>query len=134
MQEICVDAFGEDVNIELGAEHKVKLESRLKFLEQGSLRKLSGTGKAKAKFEKYQGKSEIVTYESAYDNTLPSSSKKRKHSESAGETPKKTLIEEIKTEVKEEEEEGAEAQEVPKKKKKKKKVTEEEEESPAAKR
>ncbi|XP_059617282.1 nucleolar protein 58 [Phlebotomus argentipes] len=114
-----VDAFGEDVKFELGAEHKAKLESRLKFLEQGSLRRLSGTGKAQAKFEKYQGKSEIKTYESAYDSTLPTSSKKRKHSENAEETPKK-LIEEI-----QEEAEGS--QESPKKKKKKKKAAEEEE-------
>lgn len=51
-----VDAFGEDVTMELGAAHKVKLEARLRLLEDGNLRKLSGTGKAKAKFEKYQAK------------------------------------------------------------------------------
>uniref|UniRef100_A0A1L8DHE6 Nucleolar protein 58 n=1 Tax=Nyssomyia neivai TaxID=330878 RepID=A0A1L8DHE6_9DIPT len=125
-----VDAFGEDVKFELGAEHKAKLESRLNFLEQGSLRKLSGTGKAKAKFEKYHGQSEVKTYESAYDNTLPTSSKKRKHSE--GETPKK-LIEEIKEEVKEEDDEAGGSGEGKKKKKKKKKTTEPEAEAPVAK-
>lgn len=51
-----VDAFGEDVTFELGAAHKVKLEARLRLLEEGNLRRVSGTGKAKAKFEKYHSK------------------------------------------------------------------------------
>lgn len=87
-----MDAFGEDVSFDLGAEHKVKLEARLRLLEEGNLRRLSGTGKVKAKFEKYHAQSEVKTYEVAYDNTLPVSSKKRKHSEV--DTPKK-LIEEL---------------------------------------
>nr|CAD7431059.1 unnamed protein product [Timema monikensis] len=49
-----VDALGEDsTSIELGAEHKVKVENRLRLLEEGNLRSISGTGKAKARFEKY---------------------------------------------------------------------------------
>jgi len=55
-----VDAFGEEATFELGAAHKVKLESRLRLLEEGNLRKLSGTGKAKAKFEKYQAKRWVI--------------------------------------------------------------------------
>lgn len=55
-----VDAFGEEATFELGATHKVKLESRLRVLEEGNLRKLSGTGKAKAKFEKYQAKRWVI--------------------------------------------------------------------------
>lgn len=50
-----VDALGEDVNFDMGAEHKAKLEARLRILEEGNLRRISGTGKAKAKFEKYHG-------------------------------------------------------------------------------
>lgn len=80
-----VDAFGEEATFELGAAHKVKLESRLRLLEEGNLRKLSGTGKAKAKFEKYQAKSEVFTYQPEADNTL--NVKKRKHSEAEPETP-----------------------------------------------
>lgn len=57
-----VDALGEDVSFDLGAEHKAKLEARLKILEEGNLRRLSGTGKAKSKFEKYHGKRYIKFY------------------------------------------------------------------------
>lgn len=98
----------------MGTEHKVKLEARLRLLEEGNLRRISGTAKAKSKFEKYHVKTEIKPYPTEADSTLPSTSKKRKHSEI--ETPKK-LIEEIPetadTEPKSE-----------KKKKKKKKETE----------
>ncbi|XP_051162802.1 nucleolar protein 58-like [Leptopilina boulardi] len=99
---IRVDALGEDVNFDFGAEHKAKLEAKLRMLEEGNLRKLSGTGKVKAKFEKYQTKSEILQYPTAADSTLTTT--KRRYSEAE---EKKPLIEEIKTE------------EVPKKKKKK---------------
>lgn len=51
-----VDALGEETNLELGAEHKAKLESRLRFLEEGNLKRISGTAKAKSKFEKYHSK------------------------------------------------------------------------------
>lgn len=50
-----VDALGEDGNVDLGAEHRAKLEARLRILEEGNVRRISGTGKAKAKFEKYHG-------------------------------------------------------------------------------
>lgn len=152
-----VDAFGDEVTFDLGTEHKVKLEQRLRMLEEGNLRKLSGTGKVKSQFEKYHGKSEIKTYQAADDSTIHSETKKRKHSEI--DTPKK-LIEEIKDEeevvvksekkkkkkkdsisedyqvakkVKTEDEEDADASTSEKKKKKKKakeEVEEEEVETP----
>lgn len=98
-----VDALGEDGSFTLGAEHKAKLESRLRILEEGNIKRISGTGKAKAKFEKYHGVSEIKQYPDAADSTLPSSSK-RKRDDS-----------EIKQEVK------TEDVETPKQKKKQKK-------------
>lgn len=104
-----VDALGEDVSFDLGAEHKAKLESRLRILEEGNIKRISGTGKAKAKFEKYHGVSEIKSYPAAADSTLPT---KRKRTES-----------ELKTEVKMEEDE--EVEQTPKQKKKKKKLIEE---------
>lgn len=104
-----VDAFGEDVTFDLGAEHKVKLESRLRMLEEGNLRRLSGTGKVKAKFEKYHAQSQVQTYEVAHDNTLPV----------AGGSKKRKLIEEV-------EEESAEVTSTPKQKTKKLKKEEEE--------
>ncbi|CAB3231577.1 unnamed protein product [Arctia plantaginis] len=75
-----VDAFGEDVSFEFGAEHKVKLENRLRLLEEGNLRRISGTGKAKAKFEKYHSKSEVFSYPTAGDSTLDQKPLKREHS------------------------------------------------------
>lgn len=128
-----VDAFGEDTSFTLGAEHKVKLEARLRLLEEGNLRKLSGTGKVKSQFEKYHVKTEVAQYPTQADSTLPSSSsKKRKHSEvdadaTAATTPapKKKLIEEIKSEE-------TAAEPSSEKKKKKKKSKEVEEEAPAA--
>ncbi|XP_026283058.1 nucleolar protein 58 isoform X1 [Frankliniella occidentalis] len=134
-----LDALGEDSTLELGAEHKVKLESRLRLLEEGNLRRLSGTGKAKSKFEKYQGKSEFKQYPAAADSTLPT---KRSHSESED---KKPLVEEIEvpkkkiklepgagpsslvTEVKSEPEDDDESSKKKKKKKKKSKEQSEEE-------
>lgn len=73
-----VDALGEDGSFTLGAEHKAKLESRLRILEEGNLRRISGTGKAKAKFEKYHGVSQIQQYPAAADSTLPSTSKRKR--------------------------------------------------------
>ena len=87
-----VDALGEDCSLDLGAEHKVKVEARIRLLEEGNLRRISGTGKTKAKFEKYHGKSEVRQYPVAADSTLPT--KKRKLDE-LQESPKKVLIEEI---------------------------------------
>ncbi|KAK4877296.1 hypothetical protein RN001_009802 [Aquatica leii] len=84
------DALGDDGNnFELGAEHKAKLEARLRILEEGNLKKISGTGKAKAKFEKYQGVSEVKSYPSAADSTL-----KRKRSESEGPIKQEIKVEE----------------------------------------
>lgn len=76
-----VDAFGEDSSFELGTEHKIKLESRLRLLEESNLRRISGTGKAKAKFEKYHSKSDVLHYSVAADSTIGQTAVKRKHSE-----------------------------------------------------
>ncbi|CAH1169692.1 unnamed protein product [Phaedon cochleariae] len=116
-----VDALGEDGNFSLGPEHKAKLEARLRVLEEGNNRRISGTGKAKAMFEKYQGKSEIKQYPEAADSTLPSVSK-RKRSES----------ENVKEEVKIEEVEMATPGSSKKKKKKAKKQEEDIEEKEEA--
>ncbi|XP_012279274.1 nucleolar protein 58 [Orussus abietinus] len=105
-----VDALGEDGNVDLGAEHRAKLEMRLRVLEEGNLRRISGTGKAKAKFEKYHSTSEFIQYPSAADSTL--SGAKRKHSHSSQE--EKPLIEELGAQP------PAAEEDVPSKKKKKK--------------
>jgi nucleolar protein 58 len=111
-----VDAFGEEATFDLGTDHRARLETRLRILEEGGLKKISGTGKVKAKFEKYHAQSEIKLYPTEEDSTIPVvMEKKRKMSEG------KKLIEEIKSEP-----EDAGASEPPKKKKKKNKQQEEE--------
>jgi len=95
-----VDALGDTTNFDLGTEHKAKLEMRLKLLEEGNIgRRISGTAKARAKFEKYHSKNEYMQYSASVDSTLPRDQKRLS-----------PLIEEIETK---------ESEEVPKKKKKK---------------
>lgn len=84
-----VDAFGEDVTMELGTEHRAKLEMRLRMLEEGNVSRLSGTGKAKSKLEKYHSKSEVKVFKTEDDSTLPIG-KKRKVSEYIGELEDKS--------------------------------------------
>lgn len=107
-----LDAFGEDSTFDLGTEHRARLETRLRILEEGNMKQLSGTGKVKAKFEKHHVKSEVKLYPTEEDNQIPiTMSKKRKLDTS------KPLIEEIKSEPAEEE--GETSTSPPKKKKKK---------------
>ncbi|XP_044755099.1 nucleolar protein 58 [Coccinella septempunctata] len=129
---IRVDALGEDGIVDLGAEHKAKLEYRLRILEEGNIRRISGTGKAQAKFEKYHGVSQVVQYQSAADSTLPSSSK-RKFSDAFNTTQEDD--EDIKPDMVKKEPTNLDQQveETPKQKKKKRKENLEEmqaEESP----
>ncbi|XP_011495780.1 PREDICTED: nucleolar protein 58 [Ceratosolen solmsi marchali] len=140
-----VDALGEDESFDLGTEHKVKLEARLRILEEGNnMRRISGTARAKSAFEKFHTKSQVLEYPAAADSTIPNV--KRRISEVEDRKP---LIEELGTEVespekpkkkkkkiepeaeenKDEEKFVLEPEEAPtKKKKKKKKMKEEEEE------
>ncbi|CAG5933358.1 unnamed protein product [Menidia menidia] len=131
---IRYDALGEDTNAEMGAVNRAKLEARLRQLEEKGIRRISGTGKATAKADKYQHKSEVRIYDPSGDSTIPSTSKKRKFEEDEDEpaTPAvKSKKPKKEPEPQEEEAEAAE-EETPKKKKKKKKekkVEEEEEEA-----
>lgn len=118
-----VDALGDSSSIELGTDHRAKLELKLRALEEGNLRRLSGTPKAKVKLEKYHGKSEFHQYTPANDSTLPV---KRKFDEIKTEPSDDTpLKKKIKTEF-----EDSAAPETPdtsssgKKKKKKNKLEE----------
>ncbi|XP_054479884.1 LOW QUALITY PROTEIN: nucleolar protein 58 [Anoplopoma fimbria] len=136
---IRYDALGEDTNAEMGVENRAKLEARLRQLEEKGIRRISGTGKAMAKADKYQHKSEVRIYDPSGDSTIPSTSKKRKfeevEEEEEAEEPETPVVKSKKakkqtvTEAVEEEEEEAAAQEeeTPKKKKKKKKDKKEEE-------
>uniref|UniRef100_A0A8D2NKG7 Nucleolar protein 58 n=1 Tax=Zosterops lateralis melanops TaxID=1220523 RepID=A0A8D2NKG7_ZOSLA len=75
---IRYDALGENTSAEMGAENRLKVETRLRLLEERGIRRISGTGKALAKTDKYQNKSEIKVFDPSGDSTLPVVSKKRK--------------------------------------------------------
>ncbi|XP_063322281.1 nucleolar protein 58 isoform X2 [Pelmatolapia mariae] len=132
---IRYDALGEDTNAEMGAENRAKLEARLRQLEDKGIRRISGTGKAMAKADKYQHKSEVRIYDPSGDSTIPSTSKKRKFEEVEEEDatepttpavkPKKAKQESV---IEEEQAGTLVAAETPKKKKKKKKDKKAEEE------
>uniref|UniRef100_T1IPH9 Nucleolar protein 58 n=1 Tax=Strigamia maritima TaxID=126957 RepID=T1IPH9_STRMM len=62
-----VDALADETSTDLGLESRAKLEARLKSLEDGTMRRVSGTGKMRAKMEKYDNKSEIQQYSAAGD-------------------------------------------------------------------
>lgn len=105
---IRYDAFGEDSSSAMGVENRAKLEARLRTLEDRGIRKISGTGKALAKTEKYEHKSEVKTHDPSGDSTLPTYSKKRKIEQVDKEeevTEKKAKKAKIKVKVEEEEEE-----------------------------
>lgn len=96
---IRVDALGEDTNAELGLEHKAKLEKALRHLEDKNSRRISGTGKAKGKWEKYENKSEVKTYDNSMDSTLPRVPKKRKFDEDEEEDVKPEKLPKIEPET-----------------------------------
>ncbi|CAB3365250.1 Hypothetical predicted protein [Cloeon dipterum] len=125
-----VDALGEDGNVDLGAEHKAKLASRMRNLEEGNQRRISSGGKGSAKkHEKFQFKSEVAQYEPEMDSTLPvKKKKKRPLVEEVGESSS-PAAKKLKVEVKDEE---ADAEPTSEKKKKKKKRTMEVEDTAAA--
>merc|ERR1719150_2024290 len=97
---------------ELGLEGRTKVETRIRVMEGGHSLQVSGTGKAVAKFEKHEMKSEVQEYKPAADNTLKR--KIKEETEVAEEPVKKIKVEDDA------------AEETPKKKKKKKKNKENE--------
>ncbi|XP_030065247.1 nucleolar protein 58 [Microcaecilia unicolor] len=135
---IRYDALGDDISAVVGVENKAKVEARLRYLEEKGIKRISGTGKALARAEKYQHKSEVRTYDPSGDSTLPikckieeevevkpettlkKKKKKRHQTEFTAEEPAEELV------VEEEEVEP-----VKKKRKKEKKLKVEEEEEPS---
>ncbi|XP_073407613.1 nucleolar protein 58 [Dendrobates tinctorius] len=130
---IRYDALGEDTNAQLGVETRAKLEARLRNLEERGLKRISGSGKALARAEKYQHKSEVRTYDPSGDSTLPSVPKKRKieEVEEEEEQPSEVRVKKAKKpKIEEVEEEEEEQPSVVRVKKAKKPKVEEEEEQP----
>ncbi|PKU48304.1 hypothetical protein llap_1406 [Limosa lapponica baueri] len=130
---IRYDALGEDTSAEMGAENRLKVETRLRLLEERGIRRISGTGKALARTDKYQNKSEIKIFDPSGDSTLPTVSKKRKIQE-VEEPDAEVAVKAKKFKAEMKEETTVEDDEPVKKKKKKKdkeKQAEEEEVGPA---
>ena len=115
-----VDALGEETTHELGTEHRAKLEARLKYLEESGIRAISGSGKRRAKVEKYDNKSQIHSYKSGADSTVIQS-QKRKFEEPEEEEEEDVETKKVKTE---------DLEQTPKESKKKKKKSKQEVESP----
>jgi nucleolar protein 58 len=88
-----VDALGEETSFALGTEHRAYLEGRLRFLEGGGQRKISG-GKKGFQPEKYDNKSEIRQYTTSVDSTNKS---KRKRKESQDDSMNADKFEELPT-------------------------------------
>lgn len=123
-----VDALGdENSTMELGMEQRAKLEKQLKILEEGGYKRISGTGKAKFKREKYENKSDVVQYKDADDTFLPSQpkpDKKRKRqleetTEDTDDTQKKKKRKVPKTEEEGDDDDNEDKSHIVKKKKKK---------------
>ncbi|NXP24483.1 NOP58 protein, partial [Scytalopus superciliaris] len=74
---IRYDALGENTSAEMGAENRLKVETRMRLLEERGIRRISGTGKALAKTDKYQNKSEVKVFDPSGDSTLPVSKKRK---------------------------------------------------------
>ncbi|XP_056607493.1 nucleolar protein 58 isoform X2 [Triplophysa dalaica] len=125
---IRYDALGEDSNVEMAVENRAKLEARLRYLEEKGIRRISGSGKALAKTDKYQHKSDVKIYDPSGDSTIPSKKRKIEEVEEGDEEEKpiETKAKKVKRETPQEAETPAET-ETPKKKKKKQKRKAEEE-------
>lgn len=74
-----VDALGEEATCSMGVEHRAYLEARMKILEQGDIKRISG-GKKSFQPQKYDNKSEIRQYQASADSTI----KQKKRKSTAG--------------------------------------------------
>merc|ERR1712042_19119 len=105
------DVLGEDVNTEMGIQNRAKIESRIRFLEEGGMTKISGTAKSASKQQKYEVKNEdIAVYNTSMDTTI---GKKRKAMEDEGEETEEVKVKKVKVEKEEEAAEVKEDEELP---------------------
>ncbi|KAL7991503.1 hypothetical protein Chor_015759 [Crotalus horridus] len=122
---IRYDALGENTSAEMGVENRLKVETRLRHLEEKGIRRISGTGKAVARADKYQHKSEVKVYDPSGESTLPLVPKKRKEREANEEQAVPPKAKKVKIEIKDEQDEDEQVEQeeehVKEKKKKKKK-------------
>ncbi|OTF73712.1 hypothetical protein BLA29_011657 [Euroglyphus maynei] len=76
---IRVDALGEESSNELGLQNRAKLETQLKFLEEGNIRRISGTGKQQRSQhpQKFENKSKVMIYKDGADSTFVPKNKRK---------------------------------------------------------
>lgn len=117
------DALGDSEGVTIALDHKIKVENRLRVLEGGSARAISGTAKTEAKQVSHTPAASTLTYNDAADVTIKK--EKKKKDKKKEETP---VVEEKKKKKKDKEKEApaaaAVAEEKSEKKKKKRKVEE----------
>merc|ERR1712025_355611 len=90
------DALGEDVSTEMGIKHRAAIESRIRFLEEGGMTKISGTGKSASKQKKYEVKTEDVpVYNTSMDSTIGKKRKAMEDSDEKEESVKKVKVEKV---------------------------------------
>lgn len=112
---IRYDALADDVTTEMGIKNRAKLEQHVRFIEEGGMTRISGTGKSNGKQMKFETKSEdITTYNTSMDTTIGKKRKVKEEEEEEGAETKK------KKKIKVEENGDESEEEAPKKKKKKK--------------
>ncbi|GFY49167.1 nucleolar protein 58 [Trichonephila inaurata madagascariensis] len=89
-----VDAFGEE-DIDIGTEHRAKLERTLKYLEENKTKRISGTGKSQRRFEKYENKGQVFKNRGANttDSSLPFKGKRKFPSQGETSQAKKFKVE-----------------------------------------
>lgn len=75
-----VDALGEEATSTMGVEHRAYLEARLKQLEQGDIKRISG-GRKSFQPQKYDNKSEVRQYLPSSDSTIKTKKGKKDDNE-----------------------------------------------------
>lgn len=116
------DALGDSDGVTIALEHKAKVENRLRVLEGGAARAISGTAKSEASQVAHTPVA-AVTYNDAADVTTEKKKKKKKDKEAS---PVKAEPTPEKKKKKKKEKEAAVAAETPKSEKKKKRKRDEE--------
>lgn len=115
------DALGDSDGVTIALDHKAKVEARLRVLEGGSARAISGTAKTEAREAAHTPAAVTSTYNEASDVAMDTKEKKKKKKKDKEVAPEVVKSEKKKRKL----EEAAETPVTPKDKKKKKRKTEE---------
>jgi nucleolar protein 58 len=122
------DALGDGDGVTIALEHKLKVENRLRVLEGGTARAISGTAKTESKQIAHTPAEAAPTYNEAADVTIKAEKKKKKKKDKEEAPVAEVVVEKKKKKKKDKEAAAAPAvpAEAPKSEKKKKRKREEE--------